>query len=115
MSEDRIFMDFEPNDYVIRLSPFTNEEGAWTGELHIGVCTTDDNNLNDDDYINLMQLTHMVLAAIPAMENNDFIKKILAEYAKESAEEEKKKKPNKRRLENIDGNVINVDFTKEKP
>ena len=115
MSEDKIFLDFEPNDYIIRISPFIDREGKWTGELHVGSCTTDDNSLDDDDYINLMQLTQMILAAIPAMEDNDFIKELLSKYAKDSLEEEKKKKVPKRRLENIDGNVINVDFKKEKP
>ena len=115
MAEDRIFLDFEPNDYIIRISPFTDKDGKWTGELHVGSCTTDDNRLDDDDYINLMQLTQMILASIPAMEDNDFIKEILVKYAKDSLEEERKKKVPKRKLENIDGNVINVDFTKEKP
>tara|TARA_R100001082_G_scaffold100224_2_gene69273 strand:- start:11422 stop:11769 length:348 start_codon:yes stop_codon:yes gene_type:complete len=115
MAEDRIFLDFEPNDYIIRISPFTDNRGRWTGELHVGSCTTDDNTLNDDDYINLMQLTQMILAAIPAMENNDFVKEILAKYAKDSLEERKKKNAPKLKLENIDGNVINVDFKKEKP
>ena len=74
MSDDKIFLDFNPNDFIIRISPFIDDQGAWTGELHVGSCTTDENTLSDEDYINLMQLTP------------------------------------KRRLESIDGNVINVDF-----
>jgi len=109
MSDDKIFLDFSPNDFIIRISPFIDDQGAWTGELHVGSCTTDENTLSDEDYINLMQLTHMLLAAIPAMEDNDFVRELLNKYAKSSLEEDKKKNP-KRRLESIDGNVINVDF-----
>jgi uncharacterized protein (UPF0333 family) len=60
-----------------------------------------------------MQLTQLILAAIPAMEENDFIKEVLSKYAKDTLEE--KKNTTKRKLENINGNVINVDFTKENP
>jgi hypothetical protein len=51
MEEDKIFLDFKPNDYIIRISPFTGKDGKWTGELRVGSCTTDYNTLDDDDYI----------------------------------------------------------------
>tara|TARA_R110000751_G_scaffold15799_1_gene50815 strand:+ start:564 stop:896 length:333 start_codon:yes stop_codon:yes gene_type:complete len=109
MEDDKIFLDFRPNDYIIRISPFVDEDGIWTGELQVGSCTTDENNLKDDDYINLMQLTYMILAAIPAMEEDDYVREVLHKHAKGSLEEEKNKTP-KRKLESIDGNIINVNF-----
>mgnify|MGYP003667599800 FL=1 len=36
MKEDNILIDFHPNDYIIRLSPFVDEKGNWTGELMVG-------------------------------------------------------------------------------
>ena len=108
MSDDKIFLDFSPNDYIIRISPFIDKDGAWTGELQVGSCTTDDNTMNDDDYINLMQLTHMLLAAIPAMEEDDYVRETLYKHAK-GVLEDKEEAP-KRRLESIDGNIINVNF-----
>ena len=108
MSDDKIFLDFSPNDYIIRISPFIDKDGAWTGELQVGSCTTDDNTMNDDDYINLMQLTHMLLAAIPAMAEDDYVRDTLYEHAK-GVLEDKEEAP-KRKLESIDGNIINVNF-----
>ena len=108
MSDDKIFLDFEPNDYIIRISPFIDDKGRWTGELKVGNCTTDENTLGDEDYINIMQLTHMLLAAIPAMESDDYIREALYNHAKGVLQEEEKTP--KRRLESIDGNVINVNF-----
>ena len=90
MSDDKIFLDFSPNDYIIRISPFIDKDGAWTGELQVGSCTTDDNTMNDDDYINLMQLTHMLLAAIPAMEEDDYVRETLYKHAKGVLEDKEK-------------------------
>ena len=47
MAEDKIYIDFDPNDYIIRLSPFLDKKGEWTGELMVGTVTTDDNNMSD--------------------------------------------------------------------
>ena len=44
--EEKIFIDFEPNDFIIRLSPLLDEDGLWTGELKIGTITTEENNLD---------------------------------------------------------------------
>ena len=38
--DDKIFLDFEPNDFIIRLAPLLDDEGLWTGELKIGTITT---------------------------------------------------------------------------
>ena len=37
--EDRIFVDFEPNDFVIRVSPVLDEQDGWTGDLKVGYMT----------------------------------------------------------------------------
>ena len=47
--EDKIFIDFEPNDFIVRITPLLDENHAWTGELRIGSITTDDNNLSDEE------------------------------------------------------------------
>ena len=71
MKEDNILIDFHPNDYIIRLSPFVDEKGNWTGELMVGTISTEDNVMSDNDHYQLMHLTQMVCASIPAMEESE--------------------------------------------
>ena len=36
MVDEKIFMDFDQNDYIIRISPFLDKKGEWTGEIMVG-------------------------------------------------------------------------------
>jgi len=106
-NNERIFLEFAPNDFIVRISPIIDTNGTWTGELEIGTCTTDENNLSDGDYVNLMQLTQMLLSAIPAMEDDEYIRDTLYKLANSVVEKEEAPQ---RKLESIDGNIINVKF-----
>lgn len=77
MSGEKIFMDFDQNDYIIRLSPFLNKKGEWTGEIMVGTCTTDDNTLSDFDNAQLMKLSHMMCASLPVMEEDSAVRRLL--------------------------------------
>ena len=48
--DERIFVDFEPNDFVIRVTPVLDAEDTWSGDLKVGYMTLDENYLNDSDY-----------------------------------------------------------------
>ena len=100
-NNERIFLEFDPNDFIV------DTNGTWTGELEIGTCTTDENNLSDGDYVNLMQLTQMLLSTIPAMEDDEYIRDTLYKLANSVVEKEEAPQ---RKLESIDGNIINVKF-----
>ena len=69
--ENKVFISFDANDYIVRLTPFIDKEGNWTGEILVGTITTDENNLSDEDHFNLMTITKMVCAAVPAMEEDE--------------------------------------------
>ena len=107
MKEDNILIDFHPNDYIIRLSPFVDEEGNWTGELMVGTISTEDNVMNDTDHYQLMHLTQMVCASIPAMEENEDFRELLTEIVDDTVsgikEEESK-------ITGVDENIISVKF-----
>jgi hypothetical protein len=106
--EDRIFMEFDANDYIVRLSPFLDKNGTWTGELLVGTVTTEENNMSDDDHYNLMQITKMVCAAVPGMEEDEYIRNTLTSIAERvEAEEEKPEKP---KVQSVEENVISVNF-----
>tara|TARA_R110001599_G_scaffold79310_1_gene214885 strand:- start:394 stop:720 length:327 start_codon:yes stop_codon:yes gene_type:complete len=107
MKEDNILIDFHPNDYIIRLSPFVDEKGNWTGELMVGTISTEDNVMSDNDHYQLMHLTQMVCASIPAMEESEEFRELLTEIVDDvvaGSEEEESK------ITGVDENIISVKF-----
>jgi|GEM_PF-4624988 hypothetical protein len=116
MNEENVLIDFHPNDYIIRLSPFLDEKGNWTGELMVGTISTEDNVMNDNDHYQLTHLTQMICASIPAMEESAEVRDLLSEIVEEAKnegiltelpEEKTKKKPD---ITSVDKNIINVKF-----
>lgn len=107
MAEEKVFMDFDPNDFIVRITPFLDQKGNWTGELMVGTVTTGENTTTDDDYVNLMRLCHMVCASIPAMEDDNSIRDTLAKYANDVLEEEAAPKAT---VESVEDNVVKVKF-----
>lgn len=107
--ENKVFISFDANDYIVRLTPFIDKEGNWTGEILVGTVTTDENNLSDEDHFNLMTITKMVCAAVPAMEEDEYVRDTLNEIVDKSEEEEENDLP-KATIASIEENVINVNF-----
>jgi len=107
MAEEKVFMDFDPNDFIIRITPFLDKKGSWTGELMVGTVTTGENTTTDDDYVNLMRMCHMVCASIPAMEDSTDIRETLAKYANDVLEEEAAPKAT---VESVEDNVVKLKF-----
>ena len=86
MAEDTILIDFNPNDYIIRLSPFLDKKGDWTGELMVGT-------------------------SIPAMEDDDDVRQVLADIVdtiQEDLKDTDTVEDNK--VIDVNENVINVKF-----
>ena len=103
-------LNFEPNYFIIRLSPLLNEDGLWTGELKIGTITTEENNLDINDYDHLMFVSTLVSACIPLMEERQDFRDILYNYTNEAMKETKQKLEEKATVESREDNVINVKF-----
>ena len=99
-------MNFNPNDFVIRISPEVNSQGDWTGDLSVGMLTTDDNNMKKDDYVHLRVLTDMLIAAIPLMEEDADVRRKLFKYVDELNHDEETKPL----IAERDGNVVKVNF-----
>tara|TARA_R110000744_G_scaffold76515_2_gene151600 strand:+ start:8118 stop:8471 length:354 start_codon:yes stop_codon:yes gene_type:complete len=113
-NDEKIFIDFDPNDYIIRLTPFFDDRGEWTGELMVGCITTDDNTVSDDDHYHLMGITQMICAAVPAIEESEEVRNTLMairdrELADDSQVVEEEPTP-KSRINGVSGNVIKATF-----
>jgi len=102
-----IFKEFDDNDVMVRLSPFLDPKGEWTGELLVGIVASEDNDLSDDDYMSIMQLGSMLCAAVPLMEDDEKFREMLYNQTQNMLEEDKKKKPTITKQED---NVIKVNF-----
>ena len=103
-----VFQQFDDNDILIRLSPFLDEKDGWTGEVLVGVATSEDNYLSENDYFHIMQLGSMLCAAVPLMEESETFRKMLYEYTQNVIEKEKKE--NKKKIVEKKDNIIKVNF-----
>ena len=88
--DDTIYVDFTPNDFVIRISPVMDEEDTWTGELNVGYLTMDENYMKEDDYAHVDIVTNMALSAIPLMEEDLEFRSKLYQYSLNALREEGK-------------------------
>ena len=103
MEEDQSFINFDPNDFIIRISPIM-ENDEWNGEINVGQVSTGENTLKDADYAHLSVLTEMLICAIPLIEKDDKIRKELYRLAEEQFGEDRP------RVTKRKGNVLEVNF-----
>jgi DNA-binding transcriptional ArsR family regulator len=103
MEEDQSFINFDPNDFIIRISPIM-ENDEWNGEINVGQVSAGENTLKDTDYAHLSVLTEMLICAIPLIEKDDNIRKELYRLAEEQFGEDRP------RVTKREGNVLNVNF-----
>lgn len=78
--DETIYVDFTPNDFVIRISPIMDDDDIWTGELNVGYLTMDENYMKEDDYVHVDIVTNMALSAIPLMEEDLEFRSKLYQY-----------------------------------
>ena len=105
---DRIFVDFEPNDFVIRVTPVLDADDAWTGDLRVGYMTLDENYLKEEDYQHVDLLTNLMLAAVPLMEEDVKFRNSLYKY-----HEHVLKTQGKPKISHEEDNVVHLDFGKQ--
>ena len=103
--EDRIFVDFEPNDFVIRVTPVLDEHDRWTGDMKVGYLTLDENYLSKEDYQHVDLLTNLMLASVPLMEEDIKFRNTLYKYHENMLRIQEKPKAS-----HTEDNVIHLDF-----
>ena len=103
--EDRIFVDFEPNDFVIRVTPVLDEHDRWTGDMKVGYLTLDENYLSKEDYQHVDLLTNLMLASVPLMEEDIKFRNTLYKYHENMLRIQDKPKGS-----HTEDNVVHLDF-----
>ena len=80
MDKEVLKEHIEEDDFVIRIRPFANDAGKWSGEVDISIMSFADNELDDEDYDNVMHFCKMMCAAVPIMEEAKEFRDIIHEY-----------------------------------
>ena len=77
---EKLAKEVNEEDFLIRVRPFSNDEGRWSGEVDISIMAIPDNPLDDEDYYNVMHFTKMMCASVPVMEEVEELRNIVHEY-----------------------------------
>jgi hypothetical protein len=76
----KLMTEVNEEDFLIRVRPFANDEGAWSGEVDISIMAMPDNPLDDEDYYKVMHFAKMMCASVPVMEESEELRDIVHEY-----------------------------------
>ena len=77
---EKLMTEINEEDFLIRVRPFANDEGAWSGEVDISIMAMPDNPLDDEDYYKVMHFAKMMCASVPVMEESEDLRDIVHEY-----------------------------------
>ena len=80
MDIERIKENINDEDFIIRVRPFADDDGKWTGEVDISVMAFPDNPVDDDDYEQLMHFCKMMCASVPLMQESKELRELAHEY-----------------------------------
>ena len=116
MDREQIRKQINDEDFIIRVRPFVDEEGVWSGEVDLSIITLPGNPLDDDAYYNIMHLVKMMCASLPIMEEIETIRDVMHKYVKAMEDDVDIEIRLEKELENkvekvYDGNVIKIDFS----
>ena len=76
----KLSKEIQNEDLLIRVRPFADNDGKWSGEVDISIMAMPDNPLDDDDYYQIMHFAKMMCAAVPVMEEVEELRNIVHEY-----------------------------------
>ncbi len=77
---EKLLTEVNEEDFLIRVRPFADDDGAWSGEVDISIMAMPDNPLDDDDYYKVMHFAKMMCASVPVMEESEELRDIVHEY-----------------------------------
>ena len=77
---EKLSKEINIEDFLIRVRPFADDDGKWSGEVDISIMAMPDNPLEDEDYYNVMHFTKMMCASVPVMEEVEELRNVVHEY-----------------------------------
>jgi len=110
----KLSKEINEEDFVIRVRPFADEDGKWSGEVDISIMSMPDNPLDNSDYDQLMHFTKMMCASIPVMEDIEELRNIVHEYVLKVIDNETEIDVELEKEMGVektyDGNIIHLNF-----
>ena len=77
---EKLGKEVNEEDFLIRVRPFANDDGRWSGEVDISIMAMPDNPMDDEDYYQVMHFAKMMCASVPVMEEVEELRNIVHEY-----------------------------------
>lgn len=77
---EKLASEINEEDFLIRVRPFADDEGRWSGEVDISIMAMPDNPMDDEDYYQVMHFAKMMCASVPVMEEVEELRNIVHEY-----------------------------------
>jgi len=104
-------MKMRDEDFVIRVRPYRDADGTWNGELDLSIITQANNDLDDEDYYQVMHFCKMMASTVPIMEDNAEIRDLVHNYVIEHIDKEYEVElEHKPEVVEQEGNVVKIDF-----
>ena len=102
----------DENDFIVRVRPFKDGQGNWSGELDLSVVTLPGNDWDDEDYSQIIHFCTMMASTVPIMEDNEEIRDLVHEFVMESFDKEYEPVVESKQTAEVehDGNVIKINF-----
>ena len=74
MTKNEMMDMINNEDFIIRVRPFADDDGDWSGEIDISIMAFPENPMDDEDYSNVMHLCKMMCSTVPIMEQEESIR-----------------------------------------
>lgn len=100
---------FDDNDFIIRVTPKLDKVGAWNGDIRLSVVTTNANDMDDDDFDNVLQLCNYMCVAVQVAEENEQVRTAIWEYVQKEDDSDEAVT-----VQRVEDNVVYAAFTKAK-
>jgi len=109
MDEEQMKMRSE--DFLIRIRPFKDKDGSWTGDIDLSIITQPQNDLDDEDYYQVMHFCKMMASTVPLMERHEELRDMVHNFVIENVDKEYVVEvDSSSRVIDREDNVVTIDF-----
>ena len=104
-------MKMKSEDFLIRVRPFTDTDGSWNGDIDLSIITQPSNDLNDEDYNQVMHFCKMMASTVPLMERDEELRDMVHNFVIENVDKEYVVEvDSSSRVIDREDNVVTIDF-----
>lgn len=102
--------DIQEDDFIVRVRPFRDSTGEWTGDIDLSVITLPGNDMTDEDYSQLIHFCTMMASTVPIMEHNEELRNLVHDFVTNTFDTEHEPVVQDKPEVEHDGNIIKINF-----